>query len=74
MMSSTQRLNPGARCYLCRHMHTNPFQLIELPEENLQPGCSYSDWFEAGDFQASKDCCFASAELFRVRAVWWGEA
>ncbi|KAI7843970.1 hypothetical protein COHA_002508 [Chlorella ohadii] len=35
------------------HIHTNPFQLIELPEENLQPGCSYSDWFEPGDFQAS---------------------
>ena len=33
------------------HMHTNPFQLVDLPQDWLQPGCSYSDWFEAGDFQ-----------------------
>lgn len=55
-------------------MHTNPFQLIELPEENLQPGCSYSDWFEAGDFQASTDHRFASAKLVALRPVSWGKA
>ncbi|KAL4422773.1 hypothetical protein ABPG75_008970 [Micractinium tetrahymenae] len=32
------------------HVHTNPFQLQELREEWLQEGCSFTNWFEAGDY------------------------
>ncbi|PSC67257.1 HAD-superfamily subfamily IIA hydrolase [Micractinium conductrix] len=32
------------------HMHTNPFQIQDLAAANLLPGCSYTSWFEAGDY------------------------
>ena len=38
-----------APCTPRRHLHTNPFQLIELPRETgLLDGCKANNWFQVG--------------------------